>query len=186
MKDVKAIRENPLRLFRYGFSRIFLRKKKPFNLWSSVFLMHLCPYRRLKRRTILNTFAPDELLNAGFTWIPERTFTRQITGTKKTLHAGFSTFRYDITALHPVEFFTSLFSLHICTIEAFLTIKNNAMKTIKLQNTMAACTGRTMLYCYRLYFILFKETRAYKAVETIPGKRHTRFTSNQFKTLCYN
>jgi len=60
------------------------------------------------------------------------------------------------------------------------------MKTIKLQNTMAACTGRTMLYCYRLYFFLFKEARAYKAVETIPGKRHTRFTSNQFKTPCYN
>ena len=60
------------------------------------------------------------------------------------------------------------------------------MKTIKLQNIMAACAGRALLYGYRLYIFLFKETSVYKAIEPTAGKRHTRFTSNQFKTPCYN
>lgn len=60
------------------------------------------------------------------------------------------------------------------------------MKTLKLQNAMAACTGRAMLYCYRSYIFLFKETDVYKADNSANVKKHSRFTSRQFKSPCYN
>ncbi|MEO5592989.1 MAG: hypothetical protein ABIR15_14325 [Chitinophagaceae bacterium] len=60
------------------------------------------------------------------------------------------------------------------------------MKTLKLQNAAASFTGRAMLYCYRSYIFLFKETGVYKQIETTTGKGHIRFTSNRFKTPCYN
>ncbi len=61
------------------------------------------------------------------------------------------------------------------------------MKSLKIQNTVSACAGRVMLYCYRGYILLFKETRNFKPVETKPAKSSfVRFTSNQFVTPCYN
>jgi len=60
------------------------------------------------------------------------------------------------------------------------------MKTPGLQNTVSAFAGKAMLYCYRSYIFLFKETHTYKAIETTPSKGYTRFTSKQFTAPCYN
>ncbi|MEO6315516.1 MAG: hypothetical protein ABIU63_15905 [Chitinophagaceae bacterium] len=60
------------------------------------------------------------------------------------------------------------------------------MKTNKIQNTLSACAGRAMLYCYRSYILVFKETGVYKPLETTTAKGQTRFTSSEFKTTCYN
>jgi len=61
------------------------------------------------------------------------------------------------------------------------------MKTLHLQNTVAACAGRALLYCYRSYIFLLKETGSYKPMETPPARgRFVRFTSQQFTAPCYN
>lgn len=60
------------------------------------------------------------------------------------------------------------------------------MKTLHLQNTVAACAGRALLYCYRGYIFLLKETRT-QPQETVPVRSSfVRFTSKQFAAPCYN
>ena len=60
------------------------------------------------------------------------------------------------------------------------------MKKLNLQNTAAALAGRVLLYTYRSYIMVFKETSEYKPIETTIRKAHKPFASNQFKTPCYN
>ena len=60
------------------------------------------------------------------------------------------------------------------------------MKKLRLQNTAAALTGRALLYTYRTYIMLFKETSEYKPAEKSNSKSQKPFASNQLKTPCYN